>query len=236
MTLFDRALQLFCVALALVIAWQLARALIRREVRRGGRIYGRTDRPVDHRSAVAFSAICVAMLVWAIATWDEQRSSRAWQLLLVVFFGLPAGFSLLSSLKRGVVRISGLEVDRRHEPRQYWAWILGHVALIAIFIWSAIMWQAARPRDRYDDVEPVVAAVRRAPPEGMSGEVAAVRVDSRSRLVCGEVRQTDGKALRFFAADLKTGAQVTLEKESLPKFSGSYARVCGSPVLPRNGG
>jgi hypothetical protein len=217
--------------LALFLSWSIAEALVRSEWRSRGHRYGRRDQPVDYWFNLLFSVAGLAMLAWLLLDSRDLQESRAWKVGPAVFFGIPAVFWLVRALQSGSFGPGG--INRAGEPRRYWLLVLGLLATVAFAGWNLARSRVAEPADFYDQVGPVLASVRAQSPSPGTGEFYNVRVDSKTRFICGSVRRPDGKMLRFFGAGSRDRPEAIVENDGAPGFAASYARLCGSePILP----
>jgi hypothetical protein len=226
-------IQLIFGALFLFVLWQIVRAALRGAWHAGEAVYDRREQPVEYWFNLLFSIAMLPLVGWLVLVGDDYKSSLAWRLVFPVAFGIPATFWLIRALQTGTIGPAGMTADRVDEPRRFWLRILGLVALIALGGAIAIWHEEPRPRTFYDEVGPVLAAVRAQLPGPAAAEFYDVRVDSATRLICGQVKRPDGKMLRFFGTGDDRGAEATLESDALPDFGDSYARLCGGePIRP----
>jgi hypothetical protein len=190
--------------------------------------YERGGQPAEYWFHVVFSVLTIPMLAWSAASLGEGRDdTRVWQFFFPFFVGLPAAFWLVRSLQTGSTGIADLVFEREQEPKEFWTFILFHLALIALAAWTAMAWGPEKPLTFSEQAGPVVAAVRQQMP-GQNLRFHRVRVDGASEFVCGEVELGNGERRRFFG--LPTSADVVVEDESLPNFGKPFLRLCGGGV------
>ena len=216
--------------LAIFVIWSIAEALVRGEWRSRGNRYGRRDQPVDYWFNLLFSIAGLAMLAWLVLDSRRFQESRAWQVSFALFIGISAAFWLVRGLRTGSFGPDGTR--RAEKPGQFWLLSLGLIAILALAGWI-LAWPKAPGRSAfYDQVGPVLASVRAQLPNRGPGEFYNVRVDSKTRFICGAVRRPDGKMLRFFGNGQGQSA-ATVESDGSPGFAASYTRRCGGePILP----
>jgi hypothetical protein len=213
------------------LAWSIAVALVRGEWRSRGHRYGRRDQPVDYWFNLLFSIAGLAMVAWLVLDSQDLQGSRAWQVAPAFFLGIPAAFWLVRALRTGSFGPGG--VHRAEKPGQFWLLSLGLLAVLAFAGWILTWPKAPERATFYDQVGPVLASVRAQLPDRGPGEFYNVRVDSKTRFICGAVRRPDGKMLRFFGNGSRVQSDATVESDGLPTFAASYSRLCGGePILP----
>jgi hypothetical protein len=225
--------QLIYGSLFLIFAWHLARALIRGAWQAGAVTYDRRDQPIEYWFYLLFYVAMLLLSGWLSLVGEDSDTSLAGHIGIPLLIGVATAFWLVRALQTGSAGPTGMIVDRREQPWRFWLLILCHIAIIGlacgIFSWRP----QPRPRTFYDEVGPVLAAVRAQLPGPAAAEFYNVRVDSASRLICGEVKRPNGKMLRFFGTGGDQRAEATLESDALPNFTASYARLCGGrPILP----
>lgn len=216
---------------AIFLIRPIAEALVRGEWRSREHRYGRRDQPVDYWYNLLFSTAGLAMFAWLVLDSRPLQESRAQQVALAFFFGIPAAFWLVRALRTGSFGPGG--IHRAEKPGQFWLLNLGLLAVLALAGWILTWPKAPERATFYDRVGPVLGSVRAQLPNGGPGEFYNVRVDSTTRFICGAVRGRDGKMLRFFGTGGRDRSDATVESAGSPGFAASYARLCGGePILP----
>lgn len=216
---------------AIFLIRPIAEALVRGEWRSREHRYGRRDQPVDYWYNLLLSTAGLAMLAWLVLDSQPLQESRAQQVALALFFGIPAAFWLVRALRTGSFGPDG--THRAEKPGQFWLLNLGFLAVLAFAGWILTWPKAPERATFYDQVGPVLASVRAQLPNRGPGEFYNVRVDGTTRFICGTVRRPDGKMLRFFGNGGRGQSAATVESDGLPDFAASYARRCGGePILP----
>lgn len=216
---------------AVFLLWSIAEALVRGEWRSRGRRYGRQDRPVDYWFNLLFSTATLPVLAWLVFDPSGFEESRAWRVALAFLLGVPAAFWLVRALRTGSFGPGGIRLSDK--PGPFWLLSLALLAMLVLAGWILAWPKAPERASFYDRVGPVLGSVRAQLPDGGPGEFYNVRVDATTGFICGAVRRTDGKMLRFFGAGGGGRPDATLESGGSPGFEGSYARACGGePLLP----
>ncbi len=217
--------------IAIFLLWSIADALVRGEWRSRGHRYGRRDRPVDYWFNLLFCTAALVVLTWLTFDSQELQESRSQRVAVALILGIPAAFWLVRALRTGAFGPDGTR--RTEKPGRFWLLNLGLVAALAV-AGLILAWPKSPERTTfYDEVGPVLGSVRAKLPDGRPGEFYNVRVDSKTRFICGAVRGPDGKMLRFFGTGGGGRPVATVESGGSPDFSGSYARLCsGEPILP----
>lgn len=215
--------------LAIVLCWQVARRLRTGRLKLGAVIYERREEPIEFWLYVAFTAIVIALLLWQLAdVFRDASHPRAGFLLLLFVLAAPAAFVIVRGIRTGSMGFGGSKFSRRAAPRQYWGLLLAHAAVVFAVVAVGLWYFSPREPTYEEVVEPVVKAVR----DGLSGERSLefrnVRVDGRSRLVCGEVLANRRTTRRFFGNADRNVGNVRLEDESLD-FERAHRRACGAP-------
>jgi hypothetical protein len=215
---------------------QVAGALRTGSVTSGAAVYERRAQPIEFWSYLAFYAVVIALLLWYLAeTVRDADDKQAGPLLLLFIVAAPAAFRLIRGVQTGSIGIGKSSFGRRTAPARYWGLLLAYaaVAVAAVGLYHAYpKWLPAE--SAYGKiVEPVVTAVRDELRMERSLRFRNVRVDGKSRLVCGEV-DAGGRTRRFFGNAVQDAAMVRLEDED-PGFDPAYQRVCGAPgYVPEN--
>ena len=196
----------------------------------GSATYGRREEPVEYWFYFTFMAILIAILAWQVAEpFRDAKHPEAVPWILFVLIATPAAFALVRGIQTGSTRLWGSTFGRRAAPRKYWTALLAYLALIV----AAFGILYFLPRLEGEDtaygqtVEPVVNAVREELRAKRSLGFRNVRVDGRSRLVCGEV-VADRRTHRFYGNAVRGEAIIRLEGED-QGFDPAYRRVCGAP-------
>ena len=122
------------------------------------------------------------------------------------------------------VRVAA-EIDETDRRRAFWGTLIAAAALFASL--TAVTLKSFQSRSGYTNlVQPVVHAVRSELRMHRSLPFQNVRVDRRSRFVCGEV-VVKGRVLRFFGKSGEKGGPVVLEGRR-PDFPYRYAQLCSN--------
>lgn len=151
-------------------------------------------------------------------------------LLAIVFgtllFSLGAKIAALAGERGPVVSVRAAdELDEKGRRRAMWGTLIAVAALFASL--TAVTLKSFPSRSGYTSlIQPVVHAVRSELRMHRSLPFQNVRLDRRSRFVCGEV-VVEGRVLRFFGKSGEVGGPVVLEGRR-PDFLHRYAQLCSN--------
>jgi hypothetical protein len=218
----------------LLLLWRLGRGVRSGEYPPGGFGYRRDGQPVEYWLALLFEVGLALALLW----WAYGLAARGWNsgavapLLLLV--GTASLVLLLRALWIGSTRLRNDRIDRRARPRLFWSLMAIQLALTGGVFWLALS-PAGPEREQRREVYAVAKAVRASSPEARNAEFSRVRMDARSRRVCGEFK-AGGATRRFFGSQASGNVTAVIEDRSLSGFEDAYRRACGSGwIMPQAG-
>jgi hypothetical protein len=210
-----------------VFAFRMTKGIYTGKVSEGRRTYARFEEPVDYWWTVVYSGTGLLVLAWLLTRPEQQYRASVMPTVLLFMIALPCLFRLARGLQTASISIFGSTYHRRSAGGRYAATLLCYAAAVAIAVGGALIPWELRTEERFGAVvKPVVQAVRLQLAAHQSLPFRKVRVDTQSRLVCGEVI-VEGRAHRFHGRAVGDAGQILLEGQH-PDFEALHARACST--------